>query len=65
MRKLLCLVLMLAMVITIMPSVTAEDNEPITLTVFRGDPGDQPTEDNKIYKLIEDTFGVKIGRAHV
>ena len=58
MRKLLCLVLMLAMVITIMPSVTAEDNEPITLTVFRGDPGDQPTEDNKIYKLIEDTFGV-------
>ena len=33
--------------------------EAITLTVFRGDPGDQPTEDNKIYKKIEEAFGVK------
>ncbi len=32
---------------------------PITLTVFRGDPGDQPTADNKIYKKIEDEFGIK------
>ena len=36
-----------------------EKAEVITLTVFRGDPGDQPTEDNKIYKLIEEKFGVK------
>ena len=32
---------------------------PVTLTVYRGDPGDQPTEDNKIYKLIEEKFGIK------
>ncbi|MBQ3762532.1 MAG: extracellular solute-binding protein [Clostridia bacterium] len=57
MKKLLCLMLMLAMVLSIAPAF-AEGAEPITLTVFRGDPGDQPTEDNKIYKLIEEKFGV-------
>ena len=36
----------------------AAAEEPITLTVFRGDPGDQPTEDNKIYQKIKDEFGV-------
>ena len=36
-----------------------EKAEVITLTVFHGDPGDQPTEDNKIYKKIEEAFGVK------
>ena len=57
MRKLLAILLMLALVIAQAPAVIAE-NEPITLTVFRGDPGDQPADDNKIYKLIEETFGV-------
>ena len=57
MRKLLAILLMLALVIALAPAVIAE-NEPITLTVFRGDPGDQPADDNKIYKLIEETFGV-------
>lgn len=33
--------------------------EPITLDVFVGDPGQVPTKDNKIYKLIEDEFGIK------
>ena len=28
------------------------------ITVFIGDPGDQPSADNKIYKLIEEKFGV-------
>ena len=36
-----------------------EATGPITLTVFRGDPGDQPTADNKIYKKIEEEFGLK------
>ncbi len=36
-----------------------EATGPITLTVFRGDPGDQPTADNKIYKKIEEEFGIK------
>ena len=31
----------------------------ITVTVFRGDPGDQPTDDNRIYKKIEDELGIR------
>ena len=59
MRKILAALLALAMVLAIVPAVMAEGAEPITLTVFHGDPGENPTEDNKIYKLIEDEFGVK------
>ncbi len=60
MRKILAALLALAMVLAIVPAVMAESEalEPITLTVFRGDPGDQPTDDNKIYKKIEEKFGV-------
>ncbi len=59
MKRLLSIMLALTLVLTLMPTVMAEDElEPITLTVFRGDPGDQPKEDNKIYKLIEEKFGV-------
>jgi len=56
MRKFLSIVLALAMLLSMAAFATAE--EPITVTVFRGDPGDQPTADNKIYKLIEETFGI-------
>ena len=38
-------------------SKTTEDL--ITVTVFRGDPGDQPTDDNRIYKKIEDELGIR------
>jgi len=60
MRKILAALLALAMVLALVPAVMAEGEalEPVTLTVFRGDPGDQPTDDNKIYKLIEEKFGV-------
>ena len=60
MRKILAALLALAMVLALIPAVMAEGEalEPITLTVFAGDPGDLPTEDNKIYKLIEEKFGV-------
>ena len=60
MRKILAALLVLAMVLALVPAVMAEGEalEPITLTVFRGDPGDQPTDDNKIYKKIEEKFGV-------
>ena len=58
MKKLLSVLLMLALVLALVPAAFAEE-EPITLTVFRGDPGDQPADDNKIYKMIEDEFGVK------
>ena len=50
---------MLAALIFSVPAFAEETPEPITLTVFRGDPGDQPAEDNKIYQKIEEEFGVK------
>ena len=60
MKKILAALLVLSMMLSIVPAVMAEGaQEPITLTVFRGDPGEQPTEDNKIYKLIEEKFGIK------
>lgn len=59
MRKLLAGILALAMLLSLCSFSVAEGEEPITVTVFRGDPGDQPTEDNKIYKKIEEEFGIK------
>ena len=58
MKKFLAALLALVLVLSMLPMALA-DEEPITLTVFRGDPGDQPTEDNKIYKLIEEKLGIK------
>ena len=53
MKKLLATILAVAMILSLMPMALGEGaQDPITLTVFRGDPGDQPAEDNKIYKLI-------------
>ena len=59
MRKLLAGILALAMLLSLCSFSVAESEEPITVTVFRGDPGDQPTEDNRIYKKIEEEFGIK------
>jgi putative aldouronate transport system substrate-binding protein len=65
MKKFIAASLALALVVpTLLPvhafadDAAAAAEEPITLTVFRGDPGDQPTEDNKIYQKIKDEFGV-------
>ena len=60
MKKLLAAVLALALVLALVPAVMAEGEalEPVTLTVFIGDPGDAPAADNKIYKMIEEQFGV-------
>ena len=57
MRKLIATLLALVMVLSV-ASFAMADEEPIVVTVFRGDPGDQPTSDNKIYKLIEEEFGI-------
>lgn len=57
MKKLLAGILALAMVLSLF-SFAAAAEEPITVTVFRGDPGDQPASDNKIYKMIEEEFGI-------
>ncbi len=60
MKKLLASLLALVMLIGFVPAVMAEEAlEPITLTCFIGEPGDQPYEDNKIYKKIEEEFGFK------
>ena len=60
MKKFLAMLLVLAMALSMVSVVMAEESpEVITLTVFRGDPGDQPTDDNKIYKLIEEKLGIK------
>ena len=61
MKKLLAALLTVSMLAA--PAVTAfaedaEAPEPITLTVFRGDPKDQPADDNKIYQKIADEFGI-------
>ena len=58
MRKIIAGILAMVMLLSLCSFAVAEQ-EPITVTVFRGDPGDQPTEDNKIYKMIEEQFGIK------
>ncbi len=59
MRKLLSAILALALVLSLCSFAAAEAQEPITVTAFIGAPGDQPTDDNKIYKMIEEEFGIK------
>ena len=43
----------------LLTSVAIADSEPLTITVFSGNPGSQPTADNKIYQLIEQQLGVR------
>ncbi len=61
MKKILAAVLALTLAsapLLSIPAVADEAPEPITLTVFRGDPKDQPADDNKIYQKIADEFGI-------
>ena len=41
------------------PAMAETTEEPITVSVFIGDPRDQPTSDNKVFKMIEEEFGLK------
>jgi len=41
------------------PQSSAVFNDAVTLNVFRGDTSSQPAQNNKIYQLIEERFGVK------
>ncbi len=60
MKRILATLLALAMLLALAPAVLAEGaEEPITVTMFVGAPYDQPTDDNKIYKKIEEEFGLK------
>ncbi|NLO13088.1 MAG: sugar ABC transporter substrate-binding protein [Clostridiales bacterium] len=60
-KTLLRLVLPLMLAVMMLPalplSVVAE--EALTVTVFVGEPRDQPTSDNKVFKMIEEEFGLK------
>jgi len=52
----LALLLMLAL---LLPLIPAAAEEALTVTVFVGEPRDQPTSDNKVFKMIEEEFGLK------
>ena len=58
MKKLLSVLLVLSMLLALVPAVMAEGQSPIIVTVFKGDPGDQPKEGNKMYKKIADELGI-------
>ena len=61
MRKILAVMLMLAMLTTVFSAAIAEEAKPelITVTVFRGEPGEQPTADNRINRKIEEELGIR------
>ena len=58
-RKVLATFLALVLLLPMLLASVASAEEPIVVTVFIGDPFDQPTSDNKIYKRIEEEFGIK------
>ena len=57
MKKFLAGILTLVMVLSMCSFAMADDT--ITVTMFVGNPLDQPTNDNKIYKKIEEELGIK------
>ncbi|MBQ8313456.1 MAG: sugar ABC transporter substrate-binding protein [Clostridia bacterium] len=57
MKKFLAGILTLVMVLSMCSFAMADDT--ITVTMFVGNPLDQPTSDNKIYKKIEEELGIK------
>ena len=57
MKKFLAGILTLVMVLSMCSFAMADDT--ITVTMFVGNPLDQPTNDNKIYKKIEEDLGIK------
>lgn len=40
------------------PAAAGDDTAPVTFSVFMNGPGQQPTPDNKILKLIKDETGI-------
>ena len=59
MKKMLAVLLALALIFG--TAAVAEDGTPelITVTVFRGEAGEQPTADNRIYRKIEEELGIR------
>ena len=50
--------MMVAFLLPMLPTASLAE-EPIVVSVFIADAFDQPTSDNKIYKKIEEEFGIK------
>ena len=61
MKKMLAVLLVLAMVTAAAAFAAAEGDTPelITVTVFRGSEGEQPAADNRIYRKIEEELGIR------
>lgn len=58
-RKMVALLLAVLMTLSLLPALSlAEGPEPWTVTVFNGDPFDQPTSTNKIFKRIQEEFAI-------
>ncbi len=57
MRKLITLLLAVAMLCSVVP-VFAETAEPWKVEVYVGSSKDQPTSNNRIFKMIEEEFGM-------
>ncbi|HEX3045141.1 MAG TPA: extracellular solute-binding protein, partial [Bacillota bacterium] len=58
--RLMVVVLLLGFIFGGNQLINAAGPKPITFTIFIGAPGQQPTPDNKIYKLIEKELGVTL-----
>lgn len=60
-KHLLRLTLSLLMAVIMLPTLplAAQAEEPMTVSVFIGEARDQPTSDNKAFKLIEEEFELK------
>ena len=61
MKKLLALLLVTALLLTAASAAAAEAETPelMTVTFFRGESGEQPAENNKIYRKIEEELGIR------
>ncbi|NLO84267.1 MAG: sugar ABC transporter substrate-binding protein [Clostridiales bacterium] len=60
MRKLISLVLAMVLLATVfaIPAMAESTPDPMTVTVFVGEARDQPSSDNKVFKMIEEEFGL-------
>ncbi len=59
MKKILAVLLVLAMLFAAAALAEGDQPELITVTVFRGETGEQPTADNRIYRKIEEELGIR------
>ena len=56
----MALLLSLGLLLTAGSSAAAETgSEPVTVTFFKGEPGEPPAADNKIYRMIEEKLGIR------